>query len=491
MKRCILIVATLMVILAPLGALYAAETTLSGEYRTRGWSEWNFGKRAGHLDSEKGLYTGFFDQRFRLTITHTRSEFLKAVVRFDLVEDVWGQQRNFRMNYDNGAGKFIDLAYIDFKIPKIGTFTVGRFPERYGNGLIFSPTDGTDGIRWTNKWDPVTVSVMYSKLADNVSSTFGTNADLYNRDTNLFGVDLKIVPADKHLIELYGGVVTSDNANWLLKKSYDWNGHSPSTNPEYIDATIGFVGVAYTGNFAKMIDVKAEFSGVFGRADMSNSTIVRRGGVAYYDNPSIEGWNLYLDGSYYNDMFRVGLAFIMGSGATHYTTPDQVKRINMNYLVDSDKFKWGNIIGSGTRGIESLDDGSLGTDNNIENLTSVKLYFSTTPVEKLTINAAVIWAKWTNPVGTNPAHGGYINPAYGHPVNVWSGANTYTSWKASDDLGWEIDLGASYEIMEGLTYSLNAGVLLPGDSFDYVGAGGTHEKWGPIWSVGNTVMYKF
>ena len=45
--------------------------------------------------------------------------------------------------------------------------------------------------------------------------------------------------------------------------------------------------------------------------------------------------------------------------------------------------------------------------------------------------------------------------------------------------------------MEGLTYSLAAGVLFTGDSFDYVGAGGTHEDWGPIWSVNNTLMYKF
>ncbi len=30
------------------------------------------------------------------------------------------------------------------------------------------------------------------------------------------------------------------------------------------------------------------------------------------------------------------------------------------------------------------------------------------------------------------------------------------------DLGWEIDLGLSYEIMEGLTYSLATGVLFTG-----------------------------
>lgn len=492
MKRCVLFAAALMVILAPLCVSYAAETTLSGEYRVRAWSEWNFSKDAGYAspDAADALYTGFFDQRFRLTITHTRSEFLKAVIRLDLVEDVWGQQRNFRMNYATD-GSIIDLAYIDFKIPKVGTFTVGRFPERYGHGLIVSPTDGTDGARWTNKWAPVTVSVMYSKLRDYVDAGTGTN--WYNHDTDMVGLNVKVVPADKHLIELYGGVVTSRNANWLLNKSQDWKGHAPDTNANYIDATIGFVGLAYTGTFAKMIDVKAEYSMVFGEADMSGSNIVSRGGVAYYDDPRIEGYNLYLDASYYNELLRVGLAFIMGSGADRYSGPGSVRDINLNYLVDSDKFKWGNIIGSGGRGIESPGDGSLGTDNNLENLTSVKLYFSIVPVEKLTITGAVIWAKWTEPVGSNPFTGSLTNPAYRHPINAWGAANGYTiqSWKASDDLGWEIDLGASYEIMEGLTYTLSAGVLFTGDSFDYVGAGGTHEDWGPIWSVSNALMYKF
>ena len=491
MKRRILFVTALMVFLAPLCVSYAAETTMTGEYRVRGWSEWNFAKEAGAglPSGADSLYTGFFDQRFRLTVTHTRSEFLKAVVRFDLVEDVWGQQRNFRTNYATD-GSLIDLAYIDFKIPKIGTFTAGRFPERYGNGLIFSPTDGTDGLRWTNTWKPVTVSVMYSKLRDYVDA--GTGSDWYNHDTDLLGINLKIVPADKHLIELYGGVVTSRNANWLLSKSQDWKGHAPDTNANYIDATVGFFGISYAGNYAKMIDVKAEYSMIFGTTDMSGSHVVSRGGFAY-DDPSIRGYNLCLDASYYNELMRVGLAFIWGSGADRYTNAAGVDEINMNYFLDSDKFKWGTIIGSGTRGIESPGDGSLGTDNNIENLTSVKLYFSVVPMEKLTISGAVIWAKWTNPVGTNPFTGSLTNPAYGHPINAWGTANgnTIRSWKASDDLGWEIDLGASYEIMEGLTYSLAAGVLFTGDSFDYVGAGGTHEDWGPIWTVNNTLVYKF
>ena len=64
-----LFVTALMVILAPLCVSYAADTTITGEYRVRGWSEWNFAKEAGAglPSGADSLYTGFFDQRFRLT----------------------------------------------------------------------------------------------------------------------------------------------------------------------------------------------------------------------------------------------------------------------------------------------------------------------------------------------------------------------------------------------------------------------------------------
>ena len=35
-------------------------------------------------------------------------------------------------------------------------------------------------------------------------------------------------------------------------------------------SNIGFAGIAYTGEIADMLTLKAEFSGVFGRTDLSN-----------------------------------------------------------------------------------------------------------------------------------------------------------------------------------------------------------------------------
>jgi len=131
-----------------------------------------------------------------------------------------------------------------------------------------------------------------------------------------------------------------------------------------------------------------------------------------------------------------------------------------------------------------------------ENLTSIKLYAQVYPTEKLSINAAVIWAKWTDPVGSGIRAASEM-PAYRHPANYYSiyRAPFFAPWSSavvSADLGWEVDLGFTYQIMEGLTYTFAAGVLFTGDSWDYINpANGTRYDWGPIWSIQNTLRYTF
>jgi hypothetical protein len=472
-------------------AAFAAETTFEGQYRVRAWSEWNFDKKPAYATDFEPLYNGWFDQRFRLTITHTRSEFLKAVVRFDIVEDTWGQQRPFRMNNNGhglGAGGIVDLAYIEFKLPKIGTFTVGRFPQDFGNALIYSSGGfwyGSDGIKWENTWGPVTLAAMYIKYTDNVVA--GPGAPLYyNRDANMWAADLKIAPNDKHLIELFGGALMT-NTTWnpipALEGSYDWQANGIPFDPDS-RWNIGFVGVAYTGNIADMIDLRFEYSRIIGSMEWNDN--FAPAGVD--DTMSVEGWNLYADVAYHNDLLRVGLAFVMGSGAKHNWNIGSYHNVNMTNIKE-DNFWWGNIIGNGYGGSNSIYFGP-GWGGNAENLTSAKLYFEIYPMEKLSINAAVIWAKWTDPIGSGPLSVTKM-PAYPHPAN-WYSLYGWNSAVVSSDLGWEIDFGFSYEIMEGLSYTFGAGVLFTGDSFDYIDpVSATREDWGPIWSISNVLRYSF
>jgi len=174
----------------------------------------------------------------------------------------------------------------------------------------------------------------------------------------------------------------------------------------------------------------------------------------------------------------------MGSGQTNSMVG--ANHYNVNFIT-ADEFVFGNIIASGNGGRNDAFGGGLGFCDDVENLTAAKLYFEITPLccdGKLSLNAAVIWARWTEHVGANTI--------YGHPVNYYSvwGPAAYGSWYGSKtDLGWEVDFGLSYEIMEGLTYTLATGVLFTGDSFDY--SSGGHQDWGPIWLINNELKYVF
>ncbi len=475
MKKALTILVAMLFLVVAVGAVYAAETTFNGQYKVRGWSNWNFDKKVTAPLSERGRYDGYFDQRFRLTITHTRSEFLKAVVQLDLVEDTWGQQRNFRIN-NSTTGSFVRKAYIEFTLPKVGTFTVGKQPALLGYGLAFADSSGNlDGLTWSNKWGPLGVSAMYFKLDDNI--LLGGANESYNRDSQLWLLDLAYTPNDNHMIELFGGYADFD-AGMPITHNWAFNWVTPLAPPltnafDDIDANIGLVGLAYTGEFADMITVKGEFSYLFGRADLLDA-----GGA---NNSKLTGHNLYVDVAYHNDLMTVGAAFIYGSGDT--SSGYGANHLNVNFIL-ADEFVFGNIIASGNGGLNDAFGGGLGFCDDIENLTAAKIYFEITPLccgGKLTLNAAVIWAKWTEDVGAGTP--------YGHPVSYYG--NGYTPFGyASTDLGWEVDFGLSYEIMEGLTYSLATGVLFTGESFDYLG-GGVKQEWGPMWTVNNNLIYEF
>ncbi len=508
MKKLMTLALVVVFVATAFTAFAETETTFTGQYWVRAWSEWNFDKKLEDVTALPGhdnaQYDGWFDQRFRLTITHTRSEFLKAVIRFDIVEDTWGQQRNLRIN-NSAVGNFIDWAYLEFTLPKIGTFTVGKFPETYGYGLAFSDggtgTIGLTGARWANAWGPVALSVLYAKVADNV--TTGTGNAWYNWDANLFAMNVKITPAENHLIELFGGYLQDNDASGLGVGGVmgnSWAGMWNTVNSPIAvaagdyNADVGFAGIAYTGTIADMIDIAIESSWIFGHATRHYGTGLALPAVVSPDSVSISGWNVYADVSYFNDLLRVGVAFIMGSGQHHYWNNAVYDNVNMNYI-SQDDFGFNNIIVNTGGGTNSIYGVTNWAQFSIENVTAVKLYFEICPIEKLTLNASVTWAKWTEDVGQNwmgtrAALVTAKGSAYPHPAAMY-GNYTYQSWDADDDLGWEIDFGFSYEIMEGLTYSLNVGVLFTGDSWDYEKADGSREDWGEIWSISNMLLYEF
>jgi hypothetical protein len=579
-KLWILAVAALLTV-ALTAPVFAAETTITGSYRVRGVSDWNWDKAPNGDD----LYTGYFDQRFRLTITHKRSEFLKAVVSVDLIEDIWGQQRNFRMNYSNGGTNgFINTAYIE-AITKIGLFKAGvdNLGGRFGHGTwsdsgMNNGDAGNPGITWGMKINNFVATVSYVKYVDFIDTVFANKAgypanalnvwpgrssglDQLGGDGSLFrGADLNTYVLTAHYITdtikagflyqlirdpsasgatfLVNGIAdeaTFEGETAFLSNYYVTNngtdlyaawptpyaaptdlGGGAYFRPGVPDVNNGFGRAGMYSAFLhvaamyvdlKFLDgklrVKAEYDRIWG-----TGKITGRGEAfnAWLDGPwlatsvpatyrlpddiKVDGHTVYADVSYDFDVAKVGVAFLFGSGQRHWRAYTQ-HHYNFN-TTGNDDFHWSTIIVPGDLGYLGNASAPLGMGGNPENITSVKLYWSVDPIEKLDIHGAFLWAKYTQPVGRYA--GGVTTgtqPFYGHPMNYLNAGNMYIPAEASSELGWEIDLGATYEIIEGLSLNSEFGVLFTGDALDYLDGGGVRHSWGPIYRWVNTLTYEF
>jgi len=574
MRKLLLLAVAALLLVAIAAPSFAAETTVTGSYRIRGVSEWNFGKventlvgAAGSISVGHDAYTGYFDQRFRLTITHKRSEFLKAVVSIDLVEDVWGQQRNFRINGSGDATNgLVNTAYIE-AITKVGLFKLGvdNLGGRFGMGTwsdsgMKNGAAGNPGITWGMKIDNFIATVTYVKYVDLVDTIFankggkpwyalqvwpggfpgntrnvigGKTSDYYNADLNTWVMTAHYVTDAAKVGFLYqvirdpktisapflvGGISDQNffageaTAYGALATAYGAGWPTPT-------GAFGTVGFGRTGMYSswlhimalytdlKFLDGKLEFKGEYdriwgyaklnSRGDAYNTYLGTTTLPAIFrlQDVTVDGHTLYADLSYDFDVAKVGMAFLYGAGEAEWK-PFSQSHYHFN-TTGNDDFHWGNII---VPGDSALLPGvsPLGLGNSPENVTSIKLYGSFMPTEKWDIHGAVIWAQYTEAVGRY-AGGTYTRmhqPFYGHPMNyTLAGDGTegqYVPAHVSHELGWELDAGATYQIMEGLSLNSEFGVLFTGNAFDYMNpATGAVSEWGPIYRWVNTLTYEF
>ena len=170
-------------------------------------------------------------------------------------------------------------------------------------------------------------------------------------------------------------------------------------------------------------------------------------------------------------------------------------------------FGWGTVIFPGSPDYLAGFGGGflapLGLGALPENITSVKLHWSVCPMDKLDIHGAFIWAMYTEDVGRYARNsvGALLETslpfvAYGHPMNYGRKSSDfpggYIPAGISKDLGWEIDVGLTYEIMEGLTFNTEFGILFTGNAFDYRDPNTFERKdWGNIYRWVNTLSYEF
>ena len=162
----------------------AADLKFGGMFWTKFYAADNVNDGTDDLDDnmESSFYT-----RMRLYFTATASENLQAVFKGE-IDDVWGNGRLGTVSTDGGSnarndavsglgansGAEIKNIYLDFNIPNTPlNVMVGALPAQLGSGLAFN--DDTNGIVVTGKFDPVKVSLVYSRLNDNATAISTSN----------------------------------------------------------------------------------------------------------------------------------------------------------------------------------------------------------------------------------------------------------------------------------------------------------------------------
>ena len=184
MKRLLLFLMAVAAIVALVSLpAAAADLKFGGQAWTRYYSADNM--RDGTNDLDDNL-NGFLT-RMRLYFTARASENLKAVCKLE-IDDVWGNGRLGTVSTDGGSnarndtsstlgansGAEIKNIYLDFNIPNTPlNVMVGALPAQLGSGLAFN--DDTNGIVVTGKFDPVKVSLVYSRLNDNATAISTSN----------------------------------------------------------------------------------------------------------------------------------------------------------------------------------------------------------------------------------------------------------------------------------------------------------------------------
>jgi hypothetical protein len=95
------------------------------------------------------------------------------------------------------------------------------------------------------------------------------------------------------------------------------------------------------------------------------------------------------------------------------------------------------------------------------------VYGSMVPMEKLTLSAILGFAYAAE---DKPAAAGGV--------------------KVDDDMGWEFDVGAKYQVMDNLSYDVKLGYFSPGDLWEEAAVGGPDYD-DATWSIMHSLVVTF
>lgn len=373
-------------------------------------------------------------------------------------------QRQFYTNFSRGS--FISAQrFWGELVTDIGTFQVGRLPLNWGLGVVWDSGDNVfdrymstgDAFRWIAKFGAfsfvpsVIINSTGNTIAGSCNVTGGVCAPgVGSGGVNDFSLAVKYENLDDDLelglnmIKRIGGAAQDPNSGVLTPK-----GSAPQSSGSMNFNTYDFFARKKMGSFTLSAEVPIVSGNLAGGNNNYQSFGVATD-VAWKASESFE--------------MRLKAGHAPGQPGLSGSTIDSFKAFyfNPNYHVGMILFNYqlANFAGPQTMNNSSMDPAQLKSpyDNSIVNATYGSLGAKIKPGEKWLIRPNFLYAVAPQKVGGTPF---FYNTRDKAVYSTVTGANQ------SADLGFEFDLGFTYQWDDFCQFSWDNGVFAPGSYFAF------------------------
>ncbi len=411
-------------------------------------------------DNVNGFYT-----RMRMYFTAIASENLKAVSKVE-VDSIWGDGRIGSVSVDGGSdgradagnpsansGWEIKNAYIDFNIPDTAlNFKAGLVGAKLGkSGIVFA--DDTPAIIAGYTYDPMSFTLMYSRLNDNATGIGEANtaatANNAADDWDLWGFDFT-----------YSQEAWSAN----LDIGYIRSGSVAGADPSHKSFDLWIIGL--DGDYkADVWSAYLTFAINFGTNETTYS--LDPDGVARPGEEDFKGWMVTAGGDFnLSDMITLGGDFYWATGDDNpndddndtFTTPGIIGRPSyyMDDIVfpgwfDDESSTVATFPGGGAFLNNATSTGMTRSNAGytMTNIWAIGLHADIKPLEQTLIQPGVAYMQFVE--------------------DVYSQLDDLTDpLKKDSDLGFSAYVRLNQGITDGLVLKATFGYLFAGDAYSVV-----------------------
>jgi hypothetical protein len=449
-------VATVLLLLTA-GPVLAFENEFGGYFRARAFSQQNFTGVKG----QDQLNTSRADQRTRLFYTAIFTDEFKFVNKFEM-NAIWGDesQNSYGGIATDGLSVKVKNSYVDFTVGEIN-FKVGAQGKTWARGFLFD--DDFAGVIAAYRSPNLTLPLIWIRAFEN-----GPGRDDSKGDVDYIGVDPRIKVAEKIWLNPFVMYAYSDNAqNWAATSAnQQLNVYFVGVNADLdFDIWSLWLTAIYEGGNAQLTpEAQAELEDEFGKSFNKNQKVgAWLGAVGANLTPpglpvSFHTQAFYLSGDHNPTDNQAG-AFFVPKGQAYY---------------------WSEIMGvgifdnqkpAGVPGSSSYDA------DNLTNIWAVNLGVTYPVTDKLTVTLDGWYAELAQ------------DRAYGNLPGLADPSVTKPKGDGKWELGKELDLVATYTIIENLKLDLVGAYLWAGDAM-YSPLYGTHNNE-DIYEFGTRLSFRF